>query len=435
MSIHSDQQFLATLRRYLHEDDVKKIVDYSLQPEQNVNINRRTGRAIIGVPVTRPRRLLNAGSVRNYKSVLLKFARYKAKEIGREARVSEQLIKRYNDALVESHELKYQTILTNIRILNRYVVVPLTGMEMKRPRASDAKPRNNKPRLLHKEVLHTLRYIWENSKNKDHVYAMILIFYTGLRSIEVKALTYRDIMDGTTEEHVIITIRKSKNYSQRNVCLFKGAPMAFFHDYFIPYLETKMLTLISSHNGNVSEVNKFLNYHIFSQTSYQSTQKEFKAALGIITNYDKEILKGAGLHSIRSDYITRAVGLIFDRCGNPHVAEKTVASLVGHKNKGLIYSNYITLGSLDGGDKENDEMEYLERFHSGSSFVFNEQDERVKMALHQCLKKKSAPPKRHDVFKDVASGETVGKALSNVKKNHSNLNNIISIVDPVYVIP
>ena len=162
MSIHSDEQFLVTLKRYLHEDDVKKIAEHSLQPEQNVNINRRTGRVIIGVPVTRPRRLLNAGSVRNYKSVLLKFARYKAKEIGREARISAELIKKYNDILVESPELKYQTIITNIRILNRYVVVPLTGMEMKRPRVSDAKPRNNKPRLLHKEVLYTLRYLWEN---------------------------------------------------------------------------------------------------------------------------------------------------------------------------------------------------------------------------------------------------------------------------------
>ena len=417
MSIHSDIYFINNLKEYLHQDDINKIINNSQLPEQNTNLNRRTGRPIIGLPITRPRRLLKDGSIRNYKSVILKFAIFKSNYTGdNNVRIDENTIQKYNEVLLESNSLKYQTILTNIRILNRYIVTPLFGMEMKKPRASNAKPKNNKPRLRHKEILDTLRYLWKTCKNRDHIYKMILIFYTGLRYIETSAITYRDVLNARTPEHIILTVRKSKNYSQRNVCLFKGAPTVFFEDYLIPYLEAKMLILIS----NQSNVHEFLDCKIFSETSYQSTQKEFKSALKRITNDDKEILKGAGLHSIRSDYITRTLSLIYERCKNHHVAEKTVANLVGHKNKGLIYTNYISLGSLDD----------YEEFTTVPETT-NEEERIIKDIACSYF---DNIPKKQNLFKDLPSGSTVREALGNYRRNHCNLKNIINIVDSVYVI-
>ena len=75
----------------------------------------------------------------------------------------------------------------------------------------------------------------------------------------------------------------------------------------------KLLYLINDKNESLDNL---IKYKIFSDSSYQSVQKEFKKALNIIIEQEEksnvdDILKGAGIHSVRTNYSTRMLKILY----------------------------------------------------------------------------------------------------------------------------
>ena len=132
MSIVTDNQFIEHLHKYLNSNDINIIITAFSKPVEGCNINRRTGRKMIGVSPLRYRKSLTSGSLLNYKSVILKFAKYKFQKIGRASSIDVPIVQQYN-AHLSSNNRKHQTILTNLRILNRNVFSPILKQEIPMP--------------------------------------------------------------------------------------------------------------------------------------------------------------------------------------------------------------------------------------------------------------------------------------------------------------
>ena len=421
MSFEKDKDFVFKLNRYLNDSDVERILNQSSAPITNANINRRTGRQCLGVPSTRPRKILKPGSLANYKSIILQFAKFKADRLGVMEPINEDIADKYDTEMLRNK--RNQTSLTNIRVLNKYVFVPILDKELKKPTAIGPESYCNKPQLTRSEVATTLKYIWRNCKNKDHIFKMFLIYYTGLRSAEALDLTYRDIVNAWTDEHIIISVRRGKNKSVRNIYLFEGAPTHFFRKHLIPYLSLKMLKLLCENKNKTVE--DFLDIKIFSDSSYQACQKEFRKSLRAVIQQEDcdDILKGAGLHSIRSDYSTRCLSLVSNYCDNEiFVALKLVSHLMGHTSYKNLFRHYINLGS--GG------LEPLTA--TTMSEVESEMEEEEGEEEKEEIEKER---EGINVFQHLKRGATVIQALNNRKKSHSNVNSLLNISDNHYLIP
>ena len=411
MSLGKDTEFILDLERFINAEDVKKIMISSAEPITNANINKRTGRKCVGVPDTRPRKILKRGSLSNYKSIILQFARYKAKHLGVDAPINEYIADKYDTDILRNK--RNQTSLTNIRVLNKYVFIPTLNMELKKPTAIGQESYSNKPQLTHADIASTLKYLWQNCKNRDHVFKIFLIYYTGLRSAEALDITYRDILNAWTDTHIVLSVRRGKNKSTRDVYLFQGAATYFFRKHLMPYLNLKMIKLLCENKNKTIE--DFLDTEkIFSDSSYQACQKEFRKCLKVavlLEDDSDEILKGAGLHSIRADYSTRCLGLLTKYCNNDiWVAIKIVSLLMGHTNIKYVFRHYINLGY---NQEDSSTMETLPPEEMGE----NDTDDII------------------NVFKHLKCGSTVISALNNKKKCHTNVNKLIHIYDNSFIIP
>ena len=553
MSFQRDDKFIRELSKYLRKEEVDRVVYSESLPEENTNINVRTGRVILGKKSVRPRRILSSGSLRNYKSVILKFGKFKAKYFGERDNPSNnndnnntvapqdlkpidiKVVEAYQNHMMTDHTIKYQTILTNVRILNKYIVVPLLQVEMGRPRlvGMATSAYNNKPQLTHEEVFLTLRYMWLHTKNRDHVHKAILIYYTGLRSMEASALTYRDILMAFSPNSLVLKVRKGKNCARRNILLFKGAPTDYFVNHLLPFLQTKLLKLVSKENndgrkksrpaalqkqyhegqGDKYHVNDdddddeeekkkkkkkeenndddddddedhlpgegrrrisiddYLDLKIFDESSYQSCQKQFKIILGKLFGKGKvgddrddisdmdisdmdisedindrteengqgleNILKGAGLHSIRSDYSTRTVQLIYEKCKNFPLAMKIAGNLLGHRKVNHVFNHYLNLGYITReGDLTTDNTTQEQSRNLRSQKGRGGQGGQIggggeAKSSRDKINKNVLPP----IFKRCKYGDTVREVLGNKRKSHSNLRNLIDIEERLYVIP
>ena len=416
MSFDKDPEFVSQLERFLNETDVAKILKSSSMPVTDANINKRTGRRCVGLPSTRPRKILKPGSLVNYKSIILQFARYKAEMLGSDAPINEYIADKYDTEKLRNK--RNQTSLTNIRVLNKYVFVPTLNMELKKPKAIGPEAYCNKPQLTHSEIIAALRYLWRHCKNRDHVFKTILIYYTGLRSAEALDLTYRDILNAWTDKHIVLSVRRGKNKVMRNIYLFQGAPTHFFRKHLIPYLNFKMFKLISEKNNKTIE-ELVDSEKIFSESSYQACQKEFRKCLAAaVDNNNNDILKGAGLHSVRSDYSTRCLALVSKYCNNEiFVALKLVSHLMGHTNVKNLLRHYVNLGSID--PMQQDQPQEPEEEEEDDK---EENDEEGENGLQ-------------NVFQNLERGVTVMNALNNRRKCHSNVKTLINISDNHYIIP
>ena len=443
MSITNDALFIEELKKYLNEIDVNTIVTSFSKPMEGFNINRRTGRTLIGAP--RYRKILAEGSLVNYKSVILKFAKYKEKEIGREAPINVDVVKKYNAEVLNDGNRKHQTIVTNIRILNRNVFGPVLNQEVQMPRKMAGALShaysyyNNKPQLTHEEVARTLKYLWDKCHhNRDHVYKMILIYYSGLRHAEAQALTIGDILEGWSREtgRIFIIVKRGKNNLSRNVLLFKGAPTIFFINYFLPYLDMKILELLQHRNKTFDEI---LRTPIFYKSQYQSTQKEFKKALKyIVRNYSSnnessrnivEMLKGAGIHSIRADYSTRTLCNLFKSTdSNMCIALKMVGFLLGHKNEKLTFRHYINLGYNYKTDCNKFEQ-LRTRMNTLANFNNNNSDSDNTNTTNNDNNNSLTRNLENLISNSSSCGNIANRIFTNNKKNHANLNNFLFICD------
>ena len=443
MSIVNDSKFVKTLRQYLNDTDVDVILTSFSKPVEDCNINKRTGRRIMNAPSSRFRKMLTKGSLINYKSVILKFAKYKYFKVGKDAPITPEVVTEYDSQVLNNGNKKHQTIVTNYRILNRNVFGPVLNQEIQLPRrVSGALSQyysdyNNKPQLTHEEVARTLKYLWDNCHfNRDHVYKMILIYYSGLRHLEAEALTFGDIIDGWSRElgRIIIIVRRGKNKMSRNVLLFKGAPTIFFERYLIPYLDMKILQLMQTQQT----MKDILETKIFSKSTYQCAQKEFKKALKIIVrkfsnnNDDDEnerdlskMLKGAGLHSIRADYSTRVLGILYKYSNEAiYFPLKMVGFLLGHKNKKVTFNHYINLGYNfeinTSSNKLITKLDTFEKFNQENATKINNNNnvDNNKTNIENLVNHLSliCGKKANEIFKDT-------------KRNQTNLNIYLNLTD------
>lgn len=442
MTLQSDNEFETELRRYLTERDIEKIFYHASLPEQNANINKRTGRAIIGASATKPRRILLKSSLKNYKSIILKFAKFKAENSGPESAITENIAQSYNTKIMSDDKMKYQTVLTNVRVLNRYVIVPILGMELGKPRVVEELLINNKPQFTSDEIIKALRYVWENCKNKDHAYKMILIYYTGLRSKEVDDLTYRDVLNAIGTEHIILRVRRGKGNCKRNIYIFQGAPSDYFRLYLLPYLETKIMLKLTNNDYSYENISQYLDDKLFSDSSYQAAQKEFKRALkwavgGVM------YVKGAGLHSIRSDYSTRMLELIGKNCKNARVAIKIVGRLMGHNKEYNIEKHYINLG-FKFSPSDDDDNNNVNIIQSDNEDILENNDNNKENILQQLVKEQNNNNNNvkkemgnKNIFKNFPCGNTVKETLKKEAgsvRNHASVGCVINMTDDNYLI-
>ena len=100
MSIANDFYFIKQLKQYLNDSDVDNIITSFSKPIEGININRRTGRVMVGVPSRKYRKALTNGSLVNYKSVLLKFAKFKASKIGKYSPIDVDIMQQYNSEIL-----------------------------------------------------------------------------------------------------------------------------------------------------------------------------------------------------------------------------------------------------------------------------------------------------------------------------------------------
>ena len=439
MSIADDKKFIRNLNKYLNPNDVNIIITAFSQPIEGGNINKRTGRRMIGVCATRNRKLLTEGSLLNYKSVILKFARFKYEKVGKDKSIDVSIVKNYYTDIL-SKDKKHQTILTNVRILNKNIFGPLLKQELPMPQRisssliSDMSIYfNNKAQLTHEEVARTLKYLWDNNwTNREHIYKMILIYYSGLRHAEAQALTIKDIIDGWARdvERAIIIVRRGKNNIARHILLLEGAPTDFFNDKLLHFLDLKILQLMQCSKS----WDEILSTPLFHKSQYQSTQKTFKEALKHIvmkySNIDnnrniKQLLKGAGIHSIRTDYCTRMLSIIYQYTqGNPFITLKLVGLLLGHKNPKVTYRHYVNLGY------NTSETNFINKLVSQANndmkkFCIanktNNSDKNNNNSLLSNINKLLS----HSSFSDSIASQLLG----NQRKSHENLKNILKYRD------
>lgn len=426
--------FITQLRRCFNDADVEKIAAAFVEPITGANINRRTGRERMGAPRVLPRKILNPSSLVNYKSVILKFAKFKLGKVGRAAPLDATVTRNYDQLVLGAGGVRHQTALTNWRVLNKYVVYPLLKLEMPKPRlitTNGGDRYNNKPQLTHDEVAETLRYIWRSCKNRDHVLKMFLIYYTGLRSAEAGALTFRDLLEGWHESSIILGVRRGKGHCDRRVMLFKGAPTSFFLNHLIPHLKMKANHLVTREGLAPEDI---LDRTVFCGSTYQAAQKVFRKALIEITqrNNDFDVaddLKGAGLHSIRADYSTRMMQLLFHHYnGNTYLAMMTLSNMMGHKGEKMILRHYVNLGNVN--NNNNNTTSEHDSVTKYKTYIYDKLQEEAEEGRND---------HSHDIahiFKDaVKIGNKANDLLKNNRRQRNNLNNILGVTDPNYIVP
>ena len=375
-----DEQFIRELTKYLTPNDINQICESYNKPITNTNINPRTGRVRIGVPKTRPRKILRNDTLRNYKSVILRFCKFKLEKFGRDSPITREIIEKFNAEKIVNGRNKRHTMNTITNILNKYIVVPITGEELPKPMAIKSLTGNyfsNKPKFMHIEIALAVLRMYKTCKNRDHVHKILLLYYTGLRSSEASSLTFNDIIDGYSKRSVVIPVRMGKGRQIRNVVIFHGGPMVYYKEYFIPYIISKLEMLLSMRkDGEIDD--DLLNVKIFSNSNYHACIKSFKKRLDWAVRKlknlgvgkddeineeeeddedddeddDDESLKGSGLHSLRADWATRTIKLLFSINKNPVIAVNMTARLLGHRSDNkLINKHYINLG--DGFEENN----------------------------------------------------------------------------------
>ena len=379
-----DEIFVQKLSNYFTLDDVARICESYSKPITNVNINPRTGRTRIGIPKTRPRKLLCKDTLRNYKSIITRFGEFKRDNFGTDGPITRDIIEKYYTEKILDGRRMHHTMITVTNVLNKYIVVPITGEELPKPTAIKSLTGNffsNKPKFKHSEMaLATLR-MYKTCKNRDHVHKILLIYYTGLRSHEASSLTFNDIVNGYSKTAVVIPVRKGKGRQFRNVVIFRGGPMTYYREYFLPYIISKLEKLLSTTNEN-QDVEELLNVKIFSNSKYHACIKTFRKRLHYAVTKIKELdidngnekdddddgdeeeeedeeeedvnesIKGCGLHSLRTDWATRINKLLFSINKHPTIAINVTSRLLGHRSDGkVINKHYISVG--DDFDNQN----------------------------------------------------------------------------------
>ena len=386
-----DEKFIENLTNFLTIDNVKQICESYNKPIIYNNINPRTRRVRMGIPKTRPRKILRKDTLKNYKSIILRFCRYKLDNFGKDSPVTREVVEKFAaEQLVDGRKRK-NTMDTITNVLNKYIFYPILGEELPKPIVSRSLTGNyfsNKPKFLHIEIAMAVLKMYKTCKNRDHVHKIILIYYTGLRSSEASSLTFNDIIDGYSKTNVIIPVRFGKGRKIRNVVIFRGGPMVYYREYFIPYIISKLEQLLLSMKEN-ERIEDLLNRQIFSNSRYPACRKAFKKRLdwaviklkewGVTSmnynDYDEEedeedenandeededgieegnaeSLKGSGLHSLRADWATRTLRLLNSFYKDHIVATNRTEVMLGHMiNSRVINKHYINLG--DGFDENN----------------------------------------------------------------------------------
>ena len=451
-----DAQFIQELEKYLTPNDVKQICEHYNKPITNTNINPRTGRVRIGVPKTRPRKILRRDTLRNYKSVILRFCKFKLEKFGRDSPISREMIEQFYAEKIVNGRNKRHTMNTITNILNKYIVVPITGEELPKPIAIKSLTGNyfsNKPKFMHIEIALAILRMYKTCKNRDHVHKILLIYYTGLRSSEASSLTFNDIIDGYSKTNIVIPVRMGKGRQIRNVVIFRGGPMVYYKEYFIPYIISKLENLSSMRKDK--EIKDLLDIKIFSNSNYHACIKSFKKRLdwsvkklknlGIGNDVneddddddddeeegdDYESLKGSGLHSLRADWATRTIKLLFSINKNPVIAVNMTARLLGHRSDNkLINKHYINLGD---GFEENslDKIKDLLDEEYRDANLIEKYDSNINFNLLKFQKEKVSL-----LFRN--KGRIIKELLNRKKNRNSNYNitKLFKVTDDNYLFP
>lgn len=449
-----DNQFTTTLAKYLNRKNIIQICqEYKKPPMNNNNINPRTGRIRIGIPSTRPRKILRLGSTKNYKSIILKFCKFKADCYGPDSDIAASMIEKYVDEKLNDGTKSYQTMVTEIRVLNKYVIVPTVGQEMPRPKPKlqllrNSDLRNNKPQFTHGEIALSLIRLYNTCTNRDHVHKAYLIYYTGLRSAEAEALTFRDIAEGYSKELVVIPVRRGKGRQMRNVILFQGAPTYYYKRILLPYLALKMSRLLMN-NLDKTAVD-FYDEKIFGNSNYAACRKAYrKCLLWAIQKYKRvheeeeeegdgdeeeeegdEDINGCGMHSIRTDYATRALKTVHAVTKHVILTIETVSKLLGHRNSKILMKHYLNKGC------DFDVEKILK--------IYNENDVGDdKIIIGGVITDKQYSVAENPetlLFNGYKSGKTAKLLLKNRKKRkgadrRNKVDELMKVVDGNYIIP
>lgn len=365
-----DIEFLqVSLAEYFNQDDLtllqSALKNAAAAARERRLYNQRTGRRFVFTDNNRRQRVLRPASKRNYESTLKKFGRFKLREVGRDAPLTADLVERYNRYLNgEEANLKYQTRLTNVRTLNKYIVVPILDQEMPLPRVAANVPRNNKPKFPSTLIWKTVNQVWNHctSSTREHAHKLKLIYHTGLRGAELQNLTYRTIFDSCSfspEKIAIIKVVNGKNGRERNVPLFGGDAIEYYFDVLLPYVQlnfqTEYYNRHKDREGEEDLKDEILKMPIFT-SPYQNTHKIFRRALRkILLQHEppiphlEEAIKGAGLHSIRADYATRGYRFLSQLLKDSHQASGLMRDILGHSRRRTMFAHYIN----QGGDIEN----------------------------------------------------------------------------------
>lgn len=367
-----DEEFLRKLHNFLPEENVSQICEHYNKPVTNAHINPRTRRQRIGFPSTRPRKILKPDSLKNYKSIILKFCRFKVDKIGVDSPITTEIALQYGIKLNDGR-ISHQTLKTNINVLNKNIVFPTTGQEIGMPRPIYSLTRNpfsNKPKFSHTEIALAVLQMFKFCRNRDHAHKVFLLYITGLRSHEAASLTFRDIRMGFSKNHAVIPVRLGKHNQSRNVVIFQGAPMVYYRQYFLPYLASKMAKLIS--DDDHASIEDYQDERIFSKSNYHACIKSFgkylQSAVEEVARMEKQTsttngemngedhdeedqnnndLKGSGLHSIRADFATRTVELLFSQIKNHIITAQVTARLLGQRLNKILSRHYMNWGMVD----------------------------------------------------------------------------------------
>ena len=195
----NEEFYRTTLSNYFNDTDINTLINKrNNNNNDNVIINNNnpyTGRRWVGGGFRHQKKqiILRPGSKKNYESTLKKFGKFKVRHFGRDAALTDTMVERYNFYLnSEESNLKYQTRVTNVRTLNKYIIVPLLNQELPRPRLGANNMRNNKPKFPHHIIVKTVLHIWRTSqKNRDNAHKIQLIYHTGVRGRELDKLTFK----------------------------------------------------------------------------------------------------------------------------------------------------------------------------------------------------------------------------------------------------
>ena len=159
-------------------------------------------------------------------------------------------------------------------------------------------------------------------------------------------------------------------------------------------------------------MNDYLDTSIFSNSKYQASQKAFRKWSQSVMPVPSKFLKGAGLHSIRSDYSTRYLNLLERHFQDRIVALKVIAHLLGHSGgTNMVLNHYVNMGGFE--TERNDENDE------------SEEDEWEELDI---------TPIEY-LNNSTDRGSTAINALRIQRKCPSNLNNIINVVDTNYIVP